>query len=339
MLRCIFFAGALLALPAFAQTVAPEMTREQKLTQYRHDQINLLALRPEPDSVLSAALLAEPDVDDKARPAVLKPAALLKRAQDIGENSPLVWWVTAAAECRAAAAKPCPSTETLQKLESLDAENAAVWTLSLWHAQQAKDAPSARAALASAAQAKRYSDYFGGLVAALYAAQDVLPMSNELLAATGADASVPGYRLITAANVVLKQVALPGGRAVLEACKPSEPADDAVVADCIAVARKMELSGSMFAQSAGLSLREALLPPGPERDALGLRKRNLAWQMQRMGELAGKLANDVAVTRTYTNALAASGDESAAVYAVLRSQGVSLEPPADWHPAPSPAQP
>jgi len=106
MLRCIFFAGALLALPAFAQTGAPaagggssvpEMTREQKLTQYRHDQINLLALRPDTESVLAAALLAEADIEDKSRPAVLKPPALLKRAQSVGENSAIVWWVTAAA--------------------------------------------------------------------------------------------------------------------------------------------------------------------------------------------------------------------------------------------------
>ena len=152
MLRCILFGGALLASPAFAQLApaaagdapaAPEMSREQKLTQYRHDQINLLALRPEAESLLAAALLADADVDDKARPAVLKPPALLKRAQSVGENSALVWWVTATSECRGSA-KPGPEPATLQKLESIDAENAAVWMLSMWRAQQANDRPAAR---------------------------------------------------------------------------------------------------------------------------------------------------------------------------------------------------
>lgn len=346
MTRCILLASLLLilpalTLPALAQNAAPapadsapvpEMTREQKLTQYRRDQINLLALRPQPESVLAAALLADADTDDESRPAALKPAALLKRAQAIGENSAIVWWVSAAADCRADA-KLCPATETLQKLESLDAENAAVWMLSMWRAQQANDAPAARAALTSAARAKRYNDYFGALVSAVYEAQDVLPMSKELLAATGADASVAGYRLVTAANLVLDKVALPGGRALAQACRNSDPSDTALVTDCTAVARKMELSGSLFAQNAGLALREELLPASPERDALQARKRSLAWQMQRMSELAGSLANDPGVTRTYTQALAASGDESAAVSAVLRSKGIGLEPPPDWHAA------
>src|SRR3954468_12658599 len=123
MTRCILLASLLLAVPALAQTAAPaqaesapvpEMTREQKLTQYRRDQINLLALRPQPESVLAAALLADADVDDASRPAALKPPALLKRAQAIGENSAIIWWVSAAADCRADA-KLCPATETLQK--------------------------------------------------------------------------------------------------------------------------------------------------------------------------------------------------------------------------------
>ena len=342
MPRCILFASLLLGGQVLAQNAAPiaqtdtapvpEMTREQKLTQFRHDQINLLALRPDVDSLLAAVLLADADGDDKTRPAALKPPALLKRAQTVGENSALVWWVTAAAECRANA-KLCPAADTLQKLESLDAENAAVWMLSIWRAQQANDVPAARAALASAAQAKRYNDYFGTLVSALYEAQDVLPMSNDLLNATGADSSVAGYRLVNAANLVLSKVAQPGGRALAQACRNVDAGDSALRADCGAVARTMELSGSLFAQNAGIALREALLEPGPERDALLARKRNLGWQMQRMSELAGSLANEMQVTRTYTQALAASGDESAAVYAVLRSKGVALEAPPDWHPA------
>lgn len=343
--RCILFIGSLTALPAAAQLLdpsaapaaAPEMTREQKLDQYRHDQINLLALRPDAESLLAATLLADADADDKRRPAALKSPALLKRAQAAGAESALVWWVSAAAECHAAP-KACPSAQVLQKLESLDAENAAVWLLSLWHAQQANDAPAARAALTSAAQARRYNDFFGSLVNVIYQAQDVLPMSDDLLNATGSDASVDGFRLLNAANYALAKVTLPGARALADACKTSEPPDAALSADCVAVAEKMENSGSLFARSAGLALHESLLAGDADRGALQARKRQQAWQMQQMGELAGRLANETRVTHVYTQALGESGDEAAAVAAVLRSQGVSLEPPPGWQPA-APADP
>ncbi|HZP64847.1 MAG TPA: hypothetical protein VFB32_00940 [Rudaea sp.] len=330
MRLCILALAALVA-PAFAQEapkapLTPELTPEQKLAQYRHDQINLLALKPDAESVLAAAIIADSDPDEKNRPAALHSRALLKRAQTIGAEDVLVWWVTASAECHAEP-KTCPQTETLAKLEHLDAENAAMWSLALWHAQQAGDAPGARAALASAAQAKHYDDHFGAIVAALYDAQGVLPMSDDLLNATGQNASVDGYRLISAAGLAAV-LSLPGYRAIADACKAGEPADQ--LADCAAVAKKMAASGSLNSERAGIKLREALLPPGPELDAARARERSLAWQTLRISELAGRLATEGRLTRAYTQALAETHDESQAVYAVLRSQGIALEPPADW---------
>lgn len=366
MSRCILFLTALLALPAFAQTsdpaaavppvadvtaapesapaadatlapeatpapVAPEMTAEQKLTQFRHDQINLLALRGDAGSLLAAALMASPDADDKRRPVALKSPALLKRAQTAGPDDALVWWVTAAADCHGAN-KTCPHPETLQKLESIDAENAAVWILSLWRAQQAKDAPAARAALASAAQAKAYDDHFGALIAAIYRANGILPISADLLNATGQNVSTDGYRLISAAGNAAA-VALPGYAAIDAACKDVDANDTSLVADCLAVAQKMEFSGSIHSQNVGLSLKLALLPTGPDKDAARARQRALSWQTLRISDLGDRLGADPAVSRTYTRVLDESGNESAAVLAVLRSQGVALHPPADWQPA------
>ena len=306
------------------------MTSEQKLTQFRHDQINLLALRGDPGSLLAAALMADSDANDKRRPVALKSPALLKRAQTIGADKPLVWWVTAAADCHGAI-KSCPHPETLQKLEALDAENAAVWALSLWRAQQAKDAPAARAALASAAQAKKYDDYFGTLIDTLYEAGGVLPMSSELLNATGQNVSISGYRLIYAAGIAAGMVQ-PEGAAIRDTCKSADTNDTPLVADCLAVARKMELSGSINSQNMGLSLKMIMLPPGPERDAARSRQRALAWQTLRISDLGDRLASNPAISRVYTQALNESGNESAAVIAVLRSQGVALEPPSDWQP-------
>ena len=309
---------------------APEMTSEQRLTQFRRDQINLLALRGDAGSLLAAALMASADTGDKHRPVALKSPALLKRAQTAGPDDALVWWVSAAADCHGAN-KTCPLPETLQKLESIDGENAAVWTLSLWRAQQAKDAPAARAALASAAQAKRYDDRFGTLIADIYQANGILPISAEVLNATGQNVSADGYRLISAAGTAAA-VALPGYAAIGAACKDVDVSDTALVADCLAVAQKMELSGSINSQNVGLSLKMALLPAGPDRDAARTRQRALSWQTLRISDLGDRLAADPAVSRVYTRVLSESGNESAAVLAVLRSQSVALEPPADWQP-------
>jgi hypothetical protein len=351
MPRFVLLLMAALALPAFAQTtdspplapvdlaatpmLVPEMTPTQRLEQFRHDEINLLALRGDPPSLLAAALMASADEGSKTRPAALKSPALLKRAQKAGSDDALVWWVTAATECHGTTAV-CPSEETLQKLETLDAENAAVWTLSLWRAQQSADAVSARAALVIAAQAKRYDDHFGALISDIYQAQGILPISADLLGATGEDVSADGYRLTSAAGFAAA-LALPGYKALGQICKSPDPQDTALVADCVAVAHKMELSGSINSQNMGLSLKMALLPLGSERDIARMRQHNLAWQTARISELAGRLTSDDAVTRVYVQALQESGDESAAVAAVLRSMGVALEPPVDWKPPQSDA--
>lgn len=320
--------------PTTQQPAKPQLTPEQQLTQYRHDQINLLALRADPPSLLAAALLAEPDANDKTRPDVLKTPKLLARAQRFGADSALVWWVTAAMECKAKL-KDCPNTDTLQKLEQLDAQNGAVWALALWRAQQAGDDITANATLTSAAQAKRYDDYFGTIILKIYQAQGILPMSSELLNATGQYASVDGYRLTTAATIAaaLNQ---PENAAVMKACKHVDSADATPLEACIRVARTMAAAGSMFTRQIGLALLESLLPDGPDHDAAAAQAREHAWRSEQISRVAGRLADDTRVTRTYLQALQASAKEIEAIDAVLRTQGVALKPPGDWQPA-SPA--
>ncbi len=279
---------------------APEMTPAQRLTQFRHDQINLLALRGDSGSLLAAALLASADAGDKARPNALQSPALLKRAQNNGAESALVWWVTAAFDCHATPSA-CPHPETLQKLEGIEADNAAVWTLSLWRAQKGKDAAAARAALASAAQAKNYNDHFGTLIDTIYEALGVLPIGPEVLNATGQSVSADGYRLISAAGTAAG-VALPGYLAISDACKGADGNDAGLIADCLAVAKKMELSGSINSQNAGLGLKMALEPAGPEQDATRARQRVLSWQILRISDLGDRLAADPALSHLYTQA-------------------------------------
>ena len=344
MLRSLLFLTVLLALPAFAQPLlpradttpnAPEMTPQQRLTQFRHDEINLLALRADAPSLLAAALMAQPDANDKSRPTALKPAALLKRAQAAGTDVPLVWWVSAIIQCRAtAAAKPCPAEATLEELDKHDAGNAAVWVLSMLRAQRTKNPTLARAALTSAAQAAGYDDYFGKIIGMLNDAGGILPVSEDLIRASGEVQTGPeGFRLVAAAGIAAATMP-PLQTALTTACKDAAKHAD-IVADCMAVADKMTTSGTMASQVFGFKLLLGLLPPGAQRDTAQAHARGLAWRTQSIGQLAARLQDDVRVTRIYTGILAKTGSESAAVDGVLRSQAVRLEPPADWQPVAS----
>jgi len=336
MRRCILFLLVLMVSPLCAQPLAPQaetaagpqLTPEQLLAQFHHDEINLLALRADAAPLLSAALMATPDTDDKSRPAALKTPALLVRAQKFGAEDPLVWWVTAGVQCHGAK-QACPDTETLQQLEKTDAQNAAVWAIALAHAQQAKDDVTARAALTSAAQAAHYDDHFGALIAMVNAAADILPVSEDILRASGqGSVSAEGFKLTYAAGVAAS-LPQPGLRALVETCKGA--ANDATLAaDCVAVAQKIAACGSLITRGYGISLLAELAPSGTQRDGANARARTQAWLTQRIGELGERLATDTRLTRVYRDALARRGQEIDAVQAVLSNQGVALEPPADW---------
>ncbi|MEP6484669.1 MAG: hypothetical protein ABJB01_09475 [Rudaea sp.] len=331
------FAQPLLPAEQRPADAAPaEMTPEQRMTQFRRDQINLLALHGDTPSLLSAALLAQSDANDPKRPNALKSPSLVAHAQRTGPDDVSVWWTAASIECRDRP-KDCPQVETLQKLEALDAQNAAVWVFSLMRAQNSGDQTGARAALTSAAQSQRYDDYFGKTMAMLEDAEHILPVSDEVIRASGQlNASVEGFQLVNAAGVAVRAMP-PLAAAVSSACRDGTAGSD-LNSDCIAIAKKMVASGSLGAKNAGLSVLIALFPAGADQNAARDQLRALTWQTMRIGEQAEQLADDQRITRIYATALHASGTEAAAVVAVLRSQGVAMDPPADWR-APEPDAP
>ncbi|HET9190540.1 MAG TPA: hypothetical protein VFN69_08180 [Rudaea sp.] len=339
MPRCILFAFALIAAPAFAQPLAPdagnpppspEMPPAQLLAQFHHDEINLLALRGDAHSLLAAALMAQGDAGDPARPKALQTPALLARAQKAGDADALVWWASAALDCRGKA-KSCPREELLAQLQKTDPANAGAWLWALHRGQQTGAKTMARAALTSAAQSVRFDDYFGALTSLLYEASGILPVGENILSASSQPGVSPsGFKLTYAASIA---IALPHPYldALDAACKNA--ADDSGLAqDCVAVAQKLADSGSLFARSAGARQIMEIVPSGSVHDAAVAQARTLAWRMRGIGSVADRLANDSRVTGLYTQALRSGGREIDAVDAVLRSQRIGLEPPADWQP-------
>jgi hypothetical protein len=340
MPRCILLLIALFAAPAFAQPFAPdagnppaspEMPPAQLLAQFHHDQINLLALRGDAHSLLAAALMAQADADDPARPKALQTPALLARAQKADDADALVWWVSAALDCRGGKAKTCPREETLAQLEKSDPANAGVWLWALSRAQATADAAAARAALTSAAQAARFDDYFGTLTSVLYQATGILPVGENILQASNQPGVSPaGFRLTYAAGIAIA-VPLPDLMALAKTCQSSQ-SDAGLAQDCIVIMQKMADSGSLSTRNIGVSQLMRLVPSGAAHDAAVAQARTLAWRIRHIGELGVRLANDSRVTGVYTQALQKSGREIDAVDAVLRFQGIALEPPAEWQP-------
>lgn len=339
MPRCILFAFALIAAPAFAQPLAPdagnpppspEMPPAQVLAQFHHDEINLLALRADAHSLLAAALMAAVDANDPARPKALQTPALLARAQKADDADALVWWVTAALQCRGKA-KACPSEETLTQLQKADPANAGAWLWALYRGQQTGAKTTARAALTSAAQSARYDDYFGALTSLLYESAGILPVQESVLRASEQPGVSPaGFKLTYAASIAIA-VPHPYLDGLDAACK-NAASDSGLAQDCVAVAQKLADSGSLFARSAGARQIMEIVPSGSVHDAAVAQARTLAWRMQGVGSVADRLANDSRVTGQYTQALRTGGREIDAVDAVLRSQRIALEPPADWQP-------
>lgn len=339
MPRSMFFALVLIAVPAFAQPLAPdasgappspEMPPAQLLAQFHHDEINLLALRGDAHSLLAAALMAQGDADDPARPAALKTPALLARAQKANDADALVWWVSAELDCRGKA-KSCPRVETLTQLEKTDPANAGAWLWALSRAQNTGDKATARAALASAAQSARFDDYFGALTSLLYESSGILPVRENILRASNQPGvSVSGFKLTFVATIAAA-VTMDSIAPLHKACEDRSSSAD-VATDCVAVAQKLADSGSLFARRNGAEMLLRLVPSGATHDAAVAQLRTQAWRMQGIGSVADRLANDSRVTGLYTQALHASGREIDAVDAVLQSQRIALEPPADWQP-------
>lgn len=317
------------AADATESAAAGASAEQQHFEQFRRDLVNLLALRADAQLLVAAAELAYPDSADPARAAPLKSPALLARAQKFGADNALVWWISTFIGCAGDGAK-CQA-DAAAKLQQVAADNAAAWLPSL-HA--AKDAGAARALLASMAQAPRFDDYWSASVLAVYRALQVLPVPAEVLS-HGLNTTAARVNLATSVGGGF----LPNYARLGELCAPADGGDEALTADCLAVAKLLESGGTFRSQAVGFGIEDRLLPPGTARDVLRARQRASAWQKQQFLELSARFPRDEALAQAYTEVLAAQPNELAAVTALLRSQHVFTEPPPGWQPKDGDAPP
>ena len=295
---------------------------------FRRDLINLLALSGDARKQIAAAQFAAPDQKDSTRSAVKKTPALVKRALELGPQDPLVLWIAASNACLD---KPgCADPAALKTLQGIDADNTAVWLLS-WPADD--NAGMQRASVMRMAQTQRYNDYWGTDVAALYRALEILPVPKEIVAL---GLSSESARINFATSIASAFLPVPLQR-LHQFCTTLDAAkDEAAVADCIAVARKLEAGGTFVAQGIGFAIEEALLQPGVDKDVMGARRRSAAWQKEKFMELSGRFSREPALAQAYVDALEKEPDASAALITFLRGQKQHTDPPGDWQPAPPP---
>ncbi|HSE13573.1 MAG TPA: hypothetical protein VLB69_13165 [Rudaea sp.] len=307
-----------------AQSEQAAATAEQKaFDQYRHDLINLLALRADADLLVAAAELAYPDAENKKRPAVLKSPSLLKRAQKFGPDNPLVWWVSTFMECTPKA-KAC-THEAAAKLQEVDADNAAAWLPAL-HAE--KDAGRARALIASMAQAKRFNDFWSPSVLAVYRALQIMPVPEDVLS-HGLNATAARLNFATSVGGGF----MPNFQRLGELCTgPDVQQDTDLVGDCLAIAHTLESGGTFRSQAVGFSIESSLLPAGTARDVARARQRASAWQKERFLELSARFPREEWLAQAYADMLQEQSNELATVIAFLRNQHVPTDPPQGWQP-------
>lgn len=338
----LFAFGAQAAKPGHKTSVAPAQAssaaqsaalspdgkaRVDALLQYQRDLVTVSALRGDAVHLLGAALLARPLPDQKPDFTFHR---LAERAAAAPAAGPGVTWMRLA-DCDPQGGD-CPNSDMLKKLQAQDADNAAVWMLVMDQAAQKNDAAGERDALAKAAAAKNYDDYFGIGLQGIANVVGTLPPLPATMQGTqsGEPETAVGVELLIAFGVA-NQHPRPSLKPLLDLCDADGAGkDDALKSDCLKVAHALEWGSSPIGRAVGLHIHGELDPSAKastDKDA-----RDLAWQMENYGMLGLKSLTDDARGGPLLEAARSGGTELSLVLSTLRANGVSTEAPADWQP-------
>ncbi|HJU26223.1 MAG TPA: hypothetical protein VJ722_06085 [Rhodanobacteraceae bacterium] len=306
-----------------------EKARIEALVQYQRDLVTVNALRSDAVHLLGAALLARPLPDQKPE---LSFHRLAERAAAASDAGPGITWVRLA-DCDGQAGT-CPNPDMLKKLQEQAADNAAVWMLAMDAAAQKNDEEAERAALAKAAAARNYDDYFGIALQGIASVVGTLPPLPASMQGgkPGDPKSALGVGLLIAFGVA-NQHPRPSLDPLLDLCAAEHAGkDDALKSDCLKVAHALEWGSSPVGRAVGLHIHGELDPSAKastDKDA-----RDLAWQMQSYGALGIKSFDDDAIAGPLLQAARSGGTELSLVLSTLRANGISTDAPADWQPGP-----
>lgn len=350
-MRSILLSGAMAALlvagaacaakpPAHAAQPAPAASAATKLSpadqkrvaaieQYQHDLVNVVALRDNASYLLGAAILATPfehqtpglDFDSLSARAAAAPAA-----------SPATEWARLGL-CKGE--KDCPNAKAFAYLKQHAADNAAVWMVALDVAARDKNVAAEHAALAKAAAAQTYDDYYGKALAGVAQATAILPPLPDTTngAHDGQPDNQDGVRTLVAVNA-MRAVPRPSLQPAVALCaKDAVAKDKAATATCLKLAHTLQWGSSPIARAVGLHIAGELDPGATAQDAQA--SRDLAWQVQQYSGVLQHALTDPATAAQWLAAARNGGTELSLILATLRAQNIPTTAPDTAAPAPA----
>lgn len=302
------------------------------MSQAKTERARTLAKRRDARSLLMAAVLMQSYTTGEG---IWRPEAFeyLVSAQHRDNTNPLVWWLTALM-CPSGSSV-CDRVTALEKLASLDPDNAAVWNLFLVDAESRGD-EAAAAHLLRLFASVRYDDYYASVRRLVYDAYrdlDVPTSAHEALTRMGETygydyAFLPSDSVALAeAMGLLSAFALQSNTQMVSACSEGElAAISGRRAECLSLFEMIaESSDHLLGRKMAYARLTELNESDADKQVWQEATRRLNWITAQHAELS-KLPENV---RGYLEHSYRDG-EIAAVEQALRENDIPMTPPADW---------
>ena len=309
------------------------------LDDYRAGMAASLAASSEARSLLVAALQRQwQEVAPRCGDPQPTSDALMARALEAAPADLLVLHVAAARHC-GKETSACPADAAIERLKALDPDNAGTWLRAFELHHRRGDAAGARTALARAATATSYHDFYSDLF-------------REVLTRTLADPTTievpPGEMLPWDLRTHVRffrwndaqatsGISMLVGQGLAAACDPESAArgDDQLQADCHAIGLRLADDGSALQpRTLGLFLAYLATRDPAERTALEERWRSMEWLRAQVSgfETARVDHADAAWVEAGIAASLATPGYFERLRGVAAAEGIPLAPPSDWQP-------
>jgi hypothetical protein len=277
----------------------------------RDRDVEVLVARATPDSLATAAWLAQPISDEETRGKSLE---LIERAETLAPDRPELVWLHRAI-CELAICDTQPQIEL--KIGALDPGNGFVWAWELQRGRESFSAPMVTEALIRMGASSKMTVYTNQLevmtVDAMGVARPSLNLTSRVLYGIGIISAMP----------------IPALQQISKACRLEKFDQPGRRAACETLMARMEQSSAVILQSIALRLQEGWWPVGsPQREILNTKRRRLDYLMEVSSRMRWwRMNRDMAVR---IDAARRTERQEDAELAIVRSFGMSTEPPNDW---------
>ena len=251
------------------------------------------------------------------------------RALAAGPDDPLVHWI-AVTNCPFGP-EGCEPAASLRRLAALEPDNGAVWHVALNRALAARDAVTARDALARLARAERYDAHLTELLFVLDAALAQVPVPDALRRLGDEEVDEATARGIAVFGVLLAVVS-PEGSPLIRYCTPNvDAAFESRRADCAAAGERIATrSDTLLHRWLGTRVWLRVARGGPDEARARKAARDHSWQSE---AFADTIEDGVGGAKLELERRRTHRTELAAVAAALRDAGIPLEAPPGFVPA------